>query len=191
MQNVVQLCIETSFQVFCQKLIEQTEVRSWLAFMIWSLSLFPILRRSKGRLGCQSRMLSVSLPLRRNGNYFFSKLPFYEEGEHTGRLLAKIAHSQQTSPSIGALRTSTGVVTNSPDEIMPALVSYYSDFSLTLQTYTEDSLHTYLGKVELSTLLDSARQQLDAPLTLEELQVATGMFPNAKAPGEDGVPAGV
>lgn len=38
---------------------------------------------------------------------FLSRLAFYEEGEHTGRLLAKIANSQQVSPSIGALLTHT------------------------------------------------------------------------------------
>lgn len=32
---------------------------------------------------------------------FFNRSAFYEEGEHTGRLLAKIAHAQQLSPSMG------------------------------------------------------------------------------------------
>lgn len=70
-------------------------------------------------------------------------------------------------------------------------MSYYSDLYRTLQTYTENSLHAYLGEVELPTFSDSARQQLDALLALEELQVATGMFPNSKAPWEDGVPVEV
>lgn len=62
-------------------------------------------------------------------------------------------------------------------------------------TYTD--LHRIIQKVlykhiyELPTLSDAARQLLDAPLTLEELQVATGMFPNSKAPGEDEIPAEV
>lgn len=54
--------------------------------------------------------------------HFFSKLAFYKEGEHTGCLLAKISHSQQTSPSIGVLMASDGKVTNSLDNIMTILL---------------------------------------------------------------------
>lgn len=36
---------------------------------------------------------------------FFSRLAFYEEGEQTGRLLAKILQSNQACPAIGDLRT--------------------------------------------------------------------------------------
>lgn len=35
---------------------------------------------------------------------FFTKQAFYEEGEKTGRMLARIARSQQSSPDIGASR---------------------------------------------------------------------------------------
>lgn len=35
---------------------------------------------------------------------FFKRLAFYEEGEQTGSLLAKIVKASQTSPSFGALR---------------------------------------------------------------------------------------
>lgn len=49
---------------------------------------------------------------------FCNKLAFYEEGEKTGRLLAKIVKSNQTSPSIGALRTREGNLVNTPTTIM-------------------------------------------------------------------------
>lgn len=74
---------------------------------------------------------------------------------------------------------------------MMALSSYYSDSYCSQQNYTDSSLHAYLGGVELPTLTDTARHLLDAPLTLEELQMATGMYPKSKAPGEDGIPGEV
>lgn len=46
----------------------------------------------------------------------------------------------------------------------------------------------YLETIDLPTLSESARGRQDAPLTLEELRWATGMFPNSKALGEDGIP---
>lgn len=62
-------------------------------------------------------------------------------------LLAKIAHSQQVSPSIDALRTHTGGVTNSPDLIMAELVDYYSSLYVSKQTYSIESLNEYLDNV--------------------------------------------
>lgn len=39
---------------------------------------------------------------------FFSKTAFFEEGE-TGRLLARIANSEQKSPVIGTIKTAGGI----------------------------------------------------------------------------------
>lgn len=46
------------------------------------------------------------------GKRFFTKLAFYEEGEKTGHLLAKIARSQLQSPAIGAICSSSARVVN-------------------------------------------------------------------------------
>lgn len=117
---------------------------------------------------------------------FFSKLAFYEEGEHTGRLLAKIYRAQQASPSIDALRAPDGKTTNSPDNIMAIHKSFYLDLYRSRQVYTEITLLDYLEGIELPVLSETDYQLLDAPLA--ELQSATAMFPNSKAPGEDGIP---
>lgn len=73
---------------------------------------------------------------------------------------------------------------------MSELVVYYSNSTLyqSKQTYSVDSIQAYLGKIELPTLSDAAKNLLDALLTLEELRMSTRMFPNSKAPGEDSIP---
>lgn len=119
---------------------------------------------------------------------FFQKTAHYEEGEHTGRLLATIAHSHQTSPSIGALRSPQGGLTNSPDQILAELVRFYSSLYQSKQTYSQESLTEYLDEVQLPSLSEASRDELDDPITIEELQVATSLFPNSKAPGDDGLP---
>lgn len=58
---------------------------------------------------------------------FFNKQAFYEEGEQTGPLLAKIVKASQSTPSIGALRTEGGRIVNTTTQIMTELVRFYSD----------------------------------------------------------------
>lgn len=71
---------------------------------------------------------------------FFNKLAFYEEGEQTGRLLAKIVKSNQTSPSIGALRTREGKMVNTLTTIMLELVRFYSNLYCSKQAYSQGEL---------------------------------------------------
>lgn len=119
---------------------------------------------------------------------FFSKQAFYEEGEKTGRLLAKIARSQQLSPAVGAIRTASGRVVNGLDRVLSELASFYKDLYAARDDYTDDELEAYLAGIDLPSLSEEARQSLEAPLTLEELQHAACSFPKCKAPGEDGIP---
>ena len=74
---------------------------------------------------------------------------------------------------------------------MSTLVAYYSTLYESKRTYTTESLHQYLDTVQLPQMSSASRMQLDAPLTLKELQLATGVFPNLNAPGDDGLPVEV
>lgn len=75
---------------------------------------------------------------------FFTKLAFYKEGEKTGRLLAKIARSQQQSPAIGAIRTSNGKMVNFPEAIIHELASFYEDLYRSREAYSDKNLNTYV-----------------------------------------------
>lgn len=86
---------------------------------------------------------------------FFTKLAFYEEGEKKGRLLAKIARSQQQSPAIGVIHSSSGQVVNSPAQIISELASFDTD------TYSDADLDIYLSAINLPSLSNMAMQQLE------------------------------
>lgn len=58
---------------------------------------------------------------------FFNRHAFFEEGEQTGHLLAKIVKASQMSPSIGALCTEGGRLVNTPAPIMKELMRFYYD----------------------------------------------------------------
>lgn len=100
---------------------------------------------------------------------FFTKIAFYEEGEKTGHLLAKIASSQQSS------------------QIVLELSSFYSDLYGSRDNYSSESLAEYLAAILIPTLYSVAHLVLDTPLTLEELQKGSCSFPTCKAPGDDGI----
>lgn len=119
--------------------------------------------------------------------WFFTKLAFYEERGKDGRLLAKIARSQQQSPAIGAIQASSGRMVNSPEDILSELASFYVDLYGSREAYSNADLANYMSNIDLPTLSNKAKQ-LDAPLTLKELQLAACSFPACKAPGEDGLP---
>lgn len=74
---------------------------------------------------------------------FFSMLAFFEEGEKTGHLSAMIAHSQQRSPAIEAIRSQAGPLVNFPDMVMQELARLYETLYLPGTSFTVGDLDNY------------------------------------------------
>ena len=119
---------------------------------------------------------------------FFAKQAFFEEGEKTGRILARIANSHQRSPAIGAIRSGSGGIVSQPEQIMQELAGFYEILYSPGMTYAQGDLELYLAQLAFPGLSDAQRTLLDKPLTVEEMMEAVSAFPNCKAPGEDGLP---
>lgn len=119
---------------------------------------------------------------------FSTKLAFYEEREKTGRLLNKIATSQQQSPSIGAICSSSVCLVNNQKQIISELASFYTALYSSQDGYSDEALANYLVDISLPSVSSVDRQKLEAPLILEDLQIAACSFPTCKAPGDDGLP---
>lgn len=49
-------------------------------------------------------------------------------------------------------------------------------------------MQSYIQEIPLPSLSDTSHRILEAPLTVEQLQLATSLFPNSKAQGADGIP---
>lgn len=112
-----------------------------------------------------------------------SKTAFFEEGETTGRLLARIANSEQRSPLIGSIKKADRRLVHSPDQILQTLVEFYETLYCSSSRSTPKELSNYLDGIVFPHLSVSQRKELDVPLTLDELQTAVAEFPNCKAPG--------
>lgn len=108
--------------------------------------------------------------------------------EEDGPPACQNTRSQQQSPAIGSIRTSNGKMANSPEAIIHELASFYEDLYRSREAYSDENLDTYMSNIDLPSLSAEAKKLLDAPIALEEFQLAAGSFPTCKAPGEDGLP---
>lgn len=116
---------------------------------------------------------------------FFSKQAFFEEGEKTGCLLAKIAHSQQRSPAIEAIKSRAGPLVRWVDYAGNSQFLWKS-LPGSGTSYILDDLETYLNGISFPEL--SGPEEGVGCTTIKEIQGAVSSFPNCKAPGEDGIP---
>lgn len=71
---------------------------------------------------------------------------------------------------------------------MQELACFYETLYSPGMAYIQEDLDLYLARIDFPELSEGQRAQLEAPLTVEELQEAASVFPNCKAPGEDGIP---
>lgn len=104
--------------------------------------------------------------------HYFSKQAFYGDGEKTGRLLARIARSQQSSAAIRAIRCSTGRLVNAPQLIITELASFYADLKRPCDDHPDKALKGYLETISLPVLTRHAHLELKAPFMLDELEEA-------------------
>lgn len=74
---------------------------------------------------------------------------------------------------------------SSPDQIMAELVEFYSNLYQSQQQFFTESLQKFLNGIKLPCLSEAQWRFLDAPITLKQLQMAAGLFPNSKASGVD------
>lgn len=74
------------------------------------------------------------------------------------------------------------------EDIMKEFVTFYSALYATRAHYTIVELDDYLSEVSLPKLTRGQADELDAPLTTEEIEEAIQSFARHKTPGLDGFP---
>lgn len=76
--------------------------------------------------------------------------------------------------SIARIKFDQGTVVVNPLAINARFVSYYSALYSSRVTYSTEELGIYLDQITFPTLPVSARDRLDSPITLKEVQQALG-----------------
>lgn len=105
----------------------------------------------------------------------------FEQGDKTGKLLAWLAKEQSPVSTIARIRKNDGTLVSDPAKINACFAEYYSSLYSSRAQYSAKELSDFLDEITLPTLTAAAREGLEAPITLEEVQRALSPFTN----GED------
>lgn len=76
-----------------------------------------------------------------------------------------------------------------PKDINACFAKYYATLYSSTSACNTEELDSFLGSIDFPVLSDQARQMLDAPLTLKEIQKALRSLQTWKTPGDDGLPS--
>lgn len=112
----------------------------------------------------------------------------FEFGNKNGRLLAWLARGQHAVTHIGRLKGSDGRPLTRQADIDERFLEFYRDLYSSRVSYTKSDLLRYLDCIQLPALGVDKSEQLDADISLEEVQVALGSMQSGKTPGPDGIP---
>lgn len=106
-------------------------------------------------------------------------------------MLAVLARNQQASSYITLLSDSKGSPFTHTVNSMNIFCTFYVDLYFTKVQPTSLEINEFLDNCELPCLSTSDREQINAPLTLEELSSALAYSHNSKSPGADSLPSEV
>lgn len=106
---------------------------------------------------------------------------YYEEGDKAGRLLALQLRQVATSHLIPQIKTPSGTTTD-PILINNQFKDYYSSL------YTSEQTDHFFSTLSIPTVDSNFVDQLEIPITIDELTKAASSMQSGKCPGPDGYP---
>lgn len=112
----------------------------------------------------------------------------FEQEERTGRLLSWLSREQSGLTTIAQIQASDGTLLSTPKDINQRFADYYQLLYSSRVSYDQNNLTSYLEKIDIPVLTPTSAKKLDAPIRLEEIQVALKMMQTGKTPGPDGFP---
>src|SRR4029434_8610142 len=114
------------------------------------------------------------------------KQTYYDQGESAGKLLAWRIKTLQNERAITEIETESGTTTNTA-EMNRAFQKYYMNLHTSESPDTND-LHPFLDQLSIPTLEERVKEELDSPITKEELFEALSHMNGGKASGPSGLP---
>ena len=118
---------------------------------------------------------------------FRLKSNFYEGGEKNGRLLARQLKQQDNTSNIPMIKKGNGVVTSSKD-ISEVFKKFYKDLYTSTCAPDTEEVETFFAGLNLPCISNEQKEQLDAPITEEEIRTTILAMKTGKSPGMDGFP---
>lgn len=113
---------------------------------------------------------------------------FYENGEKTGKLLARQLKKMDSLSVITAIKNNDKLVTSSAD-INTVFKTFYQNLYTSENSINTEQLNAFFDKIAIPQITQKGKNKLETPLTEEEVKKAISAMKTGKSPGIDGFPA--
>lgn len=111
---------------------------------------------------------------------------YYEQGEKISRVLAQQIKKQAASRIITEIRSETGLITKDLKEINSTFKKFYIDLYTSESQKDPTIIEAFFKKIMTPTIKREYIEQLEQPITKQEIEQAINNMQNSKAPGPDG-----
>lgn len=110
----------------------------------------------------------------------------FELGDKADSVLARQLKGIQAERAIYKISSSNGEIITEPLQINNVFYDYYRNLYASKTVTSREDMLSFLNALDIPSLNETARQQLDADFTLAEIKSAIRAFPSGKACGPDG-----
>ena len=114
------------------------------------------------------------------------KSKYFEIGDKAGRLLSHRLQKARTSRIIPVIKSESGEILKTPQDINRRFKEYYKTLYSSEVNPSPDDLETFFSKINLPTLSNEDRENLERPISQAEILAAINNMASGKAPGDDG-----
>lgn len=114
------------------------------------------------------------------------KQKHFEVGDKPDKLLSRQLKDVQADRAIHKISSATGQLITDPKLINDRLFDYFNQLYTSKSNPTDSARGEFFDALNIPTLNESAKIDLDSDLTLEEIKTAIHSFPNGKVCGPDG-----
>lgn len=111
----------------------------------------------------------------------------YQWGDKSSAMLHRLCQRSMQPLAIPTIKNSEGVTLTDPQQIATSFASYFATLYASRET-SADIVYKYIDDLPPRSLSDTVRDDLDAPLSIDEIQTALVSMNSGKAPGTNGFP---
>ena len=119
---------------------------------------------------------------------FRTKANFFENGEKASKLLARQLIQQEASFVIPGIRDEQGKVVTKVQDINLTFQKFYTKLYSSVIKINERRVEDFLSQLDLPQLSSQQAEDIDSPITENEVRAAIQSMKGAKSPGIDGFP---
>ena len=117
---------------------------------------------------------------------FRAKCRWIENGERPTKYFFNLEKRNYNKKTISELRLQDESTTNNENVILDQIETFYKNLYTSEGNFSDEACDLFVRNLEIPTLRDEERDNLEGPLTNDECRKALETFQNDKAPGEDG-----